>query len=175
MAYPRDQQIDALLRRHLPEMELDRENDASATVHSPEEHPNAIRGLVRCPFLTDFCWEAALPQQQFPVYRPALDPERCLEDTAVRVIAVHVVELKVVAWNELVMDCGSRECGVVAAHTHQFILVAHAVSWVRDDNLFAAEEERIDFLACGSHHGRLPIVLGDIWDSYEVVSLDVGN
>ena len=76
-------------------------------MHPPEEHPDAVRSFIRCPFLANFSREATLPQQQFPVHGPAFDPEGCLEDVAVRLVAVHVVELEVMTWNQLVVDCGT--------------------------------------------------------------------
>ena len=87
--------------------------------------------------------------------------------------AVHVMELEMMAGDELVEDRRARECRAVAAHAHQFVFVGHAARWVGDDNSLATEEKRIDFLACWCHHGRLPEVFGDCRHGDEVVFLYV--
>src|SRR3954469_25971670 len=69
-----DEELDALLRRHLPEVELEREDDPGAAVHPPEEHPHAVLGRPG---------EAPVPEQQLPVEGPALAPERRREEAAV--------------------------------------------------------------------------------------------
>lgn len=175
MTYSRHQQVDAFLRRHLAKVELDRKNDTSAAMHPPEEHSDAVLSFVGCPFLPCFRREAALPQKQLPVHGPAFDPERCLEELTMRVIAVHVVELEMVAGDELMEDCGARECRTVTAHTHQFVFVGHAARWVGDNDSLAAEEERIDLLAFGCHHRSFPEVSGNRRYSYEIVFLYVGD
>jgi len=91
----------------------------------------------------------------------------------VRVVAIHVVKLKMMAWNELVEDRGAGECRAVAAHAHKFVFVGHAVLWVGYDDSLAAEEERVDFLARWCHHGCFPEVFGDSWDGYEIVFFHV--
>jgi len=73
------------------------------------------------------------------------------------------------------VNCGTRESGVVAAHAHEFVLMVHGVGWVGDDDLCAAEEEGVDFLAGWCHHCRSPVVFGDSGYGYEVVFLNVGN
>ena len=167
------EQINTFPGRHLAEVELDREDDPGATVHAPEEHTDAVLCFVRRPFLANLCGKTTIPQQQFPVHGPAFDPERRLEELAVRVIAVHVVELKMMAGYELMEHGGSGECRAVAAHAHQFVFVRHAARWVGDDNSLAAEEERVDFLACWCHHGRFPEIFRGCRHGDEVVFLHV--
>ncbi len=54
VADPLDQEVDALLGRHLLEVEAQREDDPGAAVHPPEEHADAVLGRLR---------EAAVPEQ----------------------------------------------------------------------------------------------------------------
>jgi hypothetical protein len=67
---PVDEEIDRLLRRplaHVEHVELEREDDAGAAVHAPEERADALFGRLV---------EAEVVEQQFPVERPALAEER---------------------------------------------------------------------------------------------------
>src|SRR5580658_9532201 len=42
MSYPVDQEIDALLRRPIPQVIVQREDDACASMHMPKQHPDLI-------------------------------------------------------------------------------------------------------------------------------------
>src|SRR4051794_22435604 len=95
MAHTVDQQLDTLLRRHLLEMEVEREDDARAAMHAPEEHAYLLLGRLG---------EAEVPQQQLPVKRVAFRPERRAEDRAVRLVTRGHEALQVMARNEFVMD-----------------------------------------------------------------------
>src|SRR5438105_15805387 len=98
-----DQQVDALLRRHLLQVEAEREDDSRAAVHAPEERADAIlRRLL----------ELHVPEQQLPVERPALAPERRAEQTAIGPVAGRHIALEVMARNQFVKDCGAREMNI---------------------------------------------------------------
>src|SRR5262249_48493540 len=73
-----DQQIDTLLRRHLLQVKTEREDDASAAVAAPEEESDAVFGRFR---------ELHIPEQQFPIERPAFGPERRAEQSAIGLVA----------------------------------------------------------------------------------------
>ena len=88
-------------------------------------------------------------------------------------VTVHIVELEMMAGDELVEDSGAGEGRTVAAHAHQFVLVRHTACWIRYDDSLTTEKERVDFLACWCHHGRFPEIFGDSRYSYEVVFLYV--
>src|ERR1051325_12045301 len=104
-------------------------------MHAPEEHPDSLLGCLS---------ETQIPQQQLPVKRVALGPERRPEDCAIRFIARSHEALQVMPRNELVMDGRAREIDVVAAHAHHLLLVRHRVGWKRHQYGFAAEKERTD-------------------------------
>src|SRR3569832_38513 len=95
MAHAIHEQFDTLLWRHLLEMEVEREDDARATMHAPEEHTDLLLGRLR---------EAEVPQQQLPVKRIAFSPERRAEDRAIRLVTRGHEALQVMAGNQLVMD-----------------------------------------------------------------------
>src|ERR1043166_2021934 len=90
-----DQQIDAFLRRHLFEMKTEREDDARAAVHAPEEHPDFLLRRLR---------EAEVPHQQFPVKRVALTPERRSKDRSIRFVSRRHETLQMMARNQLVKN-----------------------------------------------------------------------
>ena len=72
-----DKKVYALLRRHFFQVETERENYASATMHAPEERAHLVLGLLL---------EAHVPKQQFPIKGVAFGPERRAEDAAIRAI-----------------------------------------------------------------------------------------
>src|SRR5690242_11804241 len=69
-----DQQIYAFLRRHLLHVKTEREDDSRAAMAAPEEKPYAVFRSLR---------ELHIPEQQFPVERPAFRPERRAEQAAI--------------------------------------------------------------------------------------------
>ena len=113
------------LGRHLLEVEAQREDDAGAAVHAPEEHADAVLGRLG---------EAAVPEQELPVECPALAPERRVEQPAVRLVPRGHVTLEMMARDHLVKDGGAGEVDVVAAHAHQLRFVGHGVGRKRDDD-----------------------------------------
>src|SRR6516225_11748148 len=117
VAYAVNQEIDGLLGRHLAQVKTERENDARASVHSPEQRANTVfSGLLKF----------HVPQQELPIERPALRDERCSADGAsVGAVPSRHVALKVVARDELVEDGGARERNIVPAHAHHLLLEGH--------------------------------------------------
>jgi hypothetical protein len=80
--------------------------------------------------------------------------------------------LKVMARDKFVMNCGAREVDVVAAHAHHFLFVGHRVGGEGNLNDFAAEKERADQLAFGSHHLHAPALTREFGHGDEVVVFD---
>src|SRR5262245_40028476 len=89
-----DEQVNALLRRHLLHVKAERKNDARATMAAPEEHADLVFGRLG---------ETSIPQQQFPIERPAFAPERRAEQAAIRFVAGSHKALKVVTGDQLVL------------------------------------------------------------------------
>ena len=152
------------LRRHLLEVEAQRKDDPGAAVHPPEEHADAVLGRLR---------EALIPEQELPVERPALDPERRVEDAAVGLVSRAHVALEVMAGDQLVMHRGAGEMDVVPAHAHHLRLVRHRARRVRDGDRLAAGEEGVHELRLGRHHGHAPRVAAEPGDRHHVVGVEV--
>ena len=133
-------------------------------MHPPEKRADAVfRRLVK----------ALVPQQKLPVQRPALHPERRVENLAVRAVTGGHIPLQVMARDQLVMRHGMREMRVVAAHAHHFLLVRHGRGRVGNEDRLAAEKERADELALGRHHLHPPRIAGQRRDGNEFVLLDI--
>ena len=81
------------------------------------------------------------------------------------------VALQVVPGDDLMMHRGAREVTVVAAHAHQLVGVLHLGGWVRDDDGFTAQEERVGLLRLGAHHLDAPQLFGELGDGQEVALL----
>ena len=109
MPHPVHQEVDCLVRRHLPQVELEREDDPGGTVLSPEQHAHSVFRRGR---------ETHVPQAHFPVQGPALSPEGRAERPAMRVVTPRHEALQVVSRNEFMMHGGSREVDVVRPHAH---------------------------------------------------------
>src|SRR5205809_2755701 len=104
-----DEEIDRLLRRPQTHVEIEREDDARAPVHAPEERAHALLWrLVESEFV----------QRELPVERPALAEERtaAAEVRPIALIALAEVPDQVVAGNHLVKRRRVREPRIVAAH-----------------------------------------------------------
>src|SRR5262245_35609060 len=113
-----DQQVDALLWRHLFEMEAQRENDPGAAMTAPEEKPDAVFRRFR---------ETAIPEKQFPVERPSLTPERCAEQSSIRFITLGHKALQVMAGNQFVMHRRARKMRIIPTHAHHLLFMRHGV------------------------------------------------
>src|SRR6266508_6613000 len=87
---PINQKVDAFLRCHLFEVKTERENDAGAPMHSPKEHADAI--------LRRF-GKLQIPEQQLPIERITLRPDRCAEQPAIRSVARGHETLEMVSGN----------------------------------------------------------------------------
>src|SRR3954469_5738319 len=92
-----DEELDALLRRHLPEVKPEREDDPGAPVHPPEHEADAVLRRLG---------KAALVEDHLPVDRPPLGPERRAEHAALRLVARLHELLQVVPRDQLVVDGG---------------------------------------------------------------------
>src|SRR5687767_12139815 len=79
MADTIDEIIDTLLRRHLFQMEAQRENDSRAAVHVPEQHANLVLRRLR---------KVHVPKQKLPVKRPAFAPKWCAEQASIWLVAL---------------------------------------------------------------------------------------
>src|SRR5262245_33641555 len=123
MADALDQQIDAFLRGHFLEVKAEREDNSRTTMHAPEEHSDSVLRRL---------WEVHVPQQQFPVKRPALAPERRAEQAAVRAVASRHEALQMMPRNQFMKYRGARKMNVVAAHAHELLLVRHRVGRIRN-------------------------------------------
>jgi hypothetical protein len=103
-----DQIVDALLDRHLFEMEVQREDDTRASVHSPEKHSDTIlRGFL----------EAHVPKEEFIVKSVSFDPERGAERSALKVVPRRVHLLKMVTGDQFVVDRRPCKVDVVRSKT----------------------------------------------------------
>src|SRR5438105_12779927 len=76
------------------------------------------------------------------------------------------------ARNQFMKDSCAREMRIVTAHAHHLLLVRHGVSWIRNENCFAAEEERTYELALGRHHFHAPGVASELGHRHEIVIVD---
>src|SRR5688572_8440229 len=102
------------------------ENYSCTSMHSPKQHSDPV---FRC-----FC-NAFIPKIHLPVYRPALNPERCLERSSIRLIALLHTLLKMMSGYQFMLHCSFRKMRVVPTHAHHFFPVPHRVCWIRDDDL----------------------------------------
>src|ERR1700741_1183953 len=93
-----NQQVDTLLRRHLLEMKVERENDSRTTMHTPEQHADLLLGRLR---------KSQIPQQQFPVKRIAFGPERRPKDASIRLVPRGHKALQMMTGNQLMMNRGA--------------------------------------------------------------------
>src|SRR5215510_14037138 len=132
MAHAIDQKVDALLRRHLLKMEAEREDDARAAMHAPEEHADAVLRRLG---------KIQVPEQHLPIERAAFGPERRAEQTAIWLVTRRHKTLQMMTGNQFMKNRGAREVHVVAGHTHHLLLVGHGIRWVRNLNDFAAEKK----------------------------------
>src|ERR1044071_1412991 len=132
-------------------------------MHAPEEHSDTLLRRLR---------KTEIPQQQFPVKRVPLAPERRAEDGTIWFVTRGHESLKVMSGDELVMDRGAREIDVVAAHAHHLLLVRQPVGRKRDQNRFAAEKERTDELSFRRHHFHPPRFFREFGHGYEIVIFD---
>src|SRR5258706_3321008 len=106
MANAIDQKINRLLRRHLAQMKIERENDSRASMRSPEKHPDAV---LRAP------GKIQVPQKHFPIKRPAFAEKRRLKHAPVRAITRSHESLQMVAGNQFVEHRRAAEMNIVAA------------------------------------------------------------
>src|SRR5881394_3862888 len=95
-----DEKVYALLRRHFFQVETERENDASATMHAPEERAHLV---------LRFLLETHVPKQELPIERVAFGPERRAEDAAIRAITRGHETLQMMSRNQFVKDGRARE------------------------------------------------------------------
>src|ERR1019366_7935532 len=98
--------LDRLLRRHLAQMEAQREHDARAPVHAPEERTDAILGRHL---------KIVVPKEHLPVERSTFGPERRRKNSALRVVARGHEALQMVPGIQLVKNGCTREMWIVAA------------------------------------------------------------
>src|SRR5437867_7004689 len=143
MSHLVNQQVDAFLRRHLLEMKTEREDDAGATVHAPEQHADLVLRILS---------EVQVPEEKFPVESISLAPERSAKDTSIRFVASGHEALQVMARDQLVKDCSTREVAVVAAHAHHLLFLRHRVGREGNQDCFTTKKEWADELALGIHH-----------------------
>src|SRR5262249_34263690 len=94
------EEVDAFLRRHFLQVEAQRENDARAAVHAPEERADFVLGLSL---------EFQVPEEQFPVERVAFRPEGRAEQATIRFVTSRHETLQVMAGNQFMKDGGARE------------------------------------------------------------------
>ena len=166
VAHAIHQQVHGLVGRHLAQVETQREQDAGGAVAAPEQHANPVLGRGR---------EAALVQAELPVQRPALAPERRVEQLTLRLVAGVVEVLQVVAGDQFVVHHGAGEMAVVAAQRHQLLVVRHGVGGVGHPHVLAAQEERRLQLVLGREHGHAPVALGQFGHGHQVVVFQVGD
>ena len=162
MANFADQQVDSLLRGHRAQMEAEREDDAGAAVHAPEQSSDALLRRVV---------EAMIPENHLPIEGVALNPEAGFKLLPVGPVALRHELLQPVAGDELVKDRGVREAGIVAAHAHHALLKRHSVGWIADADDVAAGEERIYKLALGRHHLHSICLFGELGYGDQIVLL----
>ena len=111
-----DEELHRLLRRHLAEVEVEREDDARAPVHAPHQCAHSVLRLRV---------KAMIPEEHLPVQRLSLVPERRREQLAMRVVARHHEPLEMMAGIELVEYDSAREMRIVAAQAHELVFVRH--------------------------------------------------
>src|SRR5258706_1963194 len=73
-----DEEVDALLRRHLFKMEAQRKDDARAAMHAPKERTDLFFRLLL---------KLQIPKQQLPIERVAFSPERRAEQASIWFVA----------------------------------------------------------------------------------------
>src|SRR5262249_3426912 len=133
-------------------------------MHAPEEHANAILGAFG---------ETHVPEQELPVQRPTLAPEWCSKRSSIWLVARTHVALQVMTGNQLMKNGGPREMNVVAAHAHHLLLVTHGAGGIRNQDRFAAKEERTHQLSLWTHHLHPPALASERRHCNEVVLIDV--
>src|SRR5689334_9329749 len=91
-----DKELNRFIRRHLSQVEAQREDDSRAPVHSPEQGANTV------------LWrnvEVVIPREHLPVQRLSLAPERSVESLTPRVVSVRHEPLQVMTGIQLVEYC----------------------------------------------------------------------
>src|SRR5690606_16065480 len=111
-----------------------------------------------------------VPENHFPIKRPAFHPERCSE-TAVRFVSIHHINLESMPGNQFVMYDRSGKMRIVSAETHHLRIVSHRVCWICDEQGLTAEEEGCNELPLGAHHHHVPGFFREWWYGEEIVLL----
>ena len=145
-------------------MKIERKDDPGRSVRTPEQRSDSILGCFS---------ESPVPEQKFPVERPAFAPERRAEKLAVRPVTARHKLLQMMAGNQFVMRDGTGKMRIIAAQAHHLLLVRHTAGRIRDEDRFAAEKKRCDKLAFGRHHLHPPRFLGQFRNGHEVVLFHV--
>ena len=77
--------------------------------------------------------------------------------------------LQMMAWDQFVKHGRPREVNVVSAHAHHLCFVAHRIRRIGDLNRLAAQKERADELAFGSHHLHSPRIARELRNRNKIV------
>src|SRR4029079_17495033 len=116
-------------------------------MHSPEKRTDAILGRRL---------KTVVPQKHFPIQRLSFTPERRAEQPPVRVITSRNESLKMMPRVELVKNCCVGAMRIISTQAHQLFFLRHVRCRIGHENGLAAEEERCNTLALGTHHLHSP-------------------